>query len=95
MIHVRVLKGMFKGEEFLIPSIPMIPSDMPFQFKRKQLSIRLAFAMTINKSQSQSLSVCGLKPEYYFKFRIGKPTALINGEYISNSIRPQPFQQIF
>jgi ATP-dependent DNA helicase PIF1 len=30
------------------------------QFKCLQFSIRLTFAMTINKSQGQTMSVCGL-----------------------------------
>ena len=42
----------------------MIPTDMPFEFKRLQFPIRLAFAMTINKSQGQSLKVCGLNLEH-------------------------------
>jgi ATP-dependent DNA helicase PIF1 len=41
----------------------MIPTDMPFEFKRIQFPICRAFAMTINKSQGQSLSVCGLNLE--------------------------------
>ncbi|GBP59680.1 hypothetical protein EVAR_39837_1 [Eumeta japonica] len=53
VIKAMILKGKFKGEEVLIPRIPMIPSDMPFEFKRIQFPIRLAFAMTINKSQGQ------------------------------------------
>lgn len=86
VIHARVLKGKFKGEEVLIPRIPMIPTDMPFEFKRIQFPIRLAFAMTINKSQGQSLSVCGLNLEnecfshgqlYVACSRVGKPSALI------------------
>jgi PIF1 helicase. len=42
----------------------MIPTDMLFEFKRIQFPIRVAFAMTINKSQGQTLSVCGLNQEY-------------------------------
>ncbi|GBN02340.1 hypothetical protein AVEN_260402-1 [Araneus ventricosus] len=44
------------NESYLIPRIPFIPSDsnMPFQFKRKQFPIRLAFSMTINKAQGQT-----------------------------------------
>ena len=38
----------------------MIPTDMSFQFKRLQFPIRLAFAITINKAQGQSLELCGL-----------------------------------
>ena len=33
---------------------------MSFQFKRLQFPIRLAFAITTNKSQGQSLEFCGL-----------------------------------
>lgn len=35
----------------------MIPNDVQFDFKRLQFPVRLAFAMSINKSQLQSLSV--------------------------------------
>ena len=38
----------------------MIPTDMLFQFKRLQFPIRLAFEITINKAQGQSLELCGL-----------------------------------
>ena len=34
--------------------------DLPFSFKRLQFPIRLVFAITINKSQGQSLKVTGL-----------------------------------
>ena len=63
MIHATILKGKFKDEEFLIPRIPMTPTDMPFEFKRIQFTIRVAFATTINKSQGQSLSISGLNLE--------------------------------
>jgi len=33
---------------------------MAFEFKHLQFSVRLAFAMAINKAQGQSLQVCGL-----------------------------------
>lgn len=85
LIEATILKGKYKGEDVLIPRIPIIPSDMPFNFKRLQFPIRLAFAMTINKSQGQSLEVCGLNLEYpVFSHgqlyvacsRVGKPSAL-------------------
>ncbi|KAK1337430.1 hypothetical protein QTO34_002057, partial [Cnephaeus nilssonii] len=60
VIEATILTGPFKGEDVLIPRIPMIPMDMPFQFKRLQFPIRLAFAITINKAQGQSLELCGL-----------------------------------
>ena len=58
---------------------------MLFEFKRLQFPIRLAFAMTINKSQGQSLKVCGLNLEnpcfshgqlYVACSRVGRPSAL-------------------
>ncbi|KAJ8873137.1 hypothetical protein PR048_026754 [Dryococelus australis] len=64
IIEATILKGKFKGENVLLPRIPMIPTDMPFEFKRLKFPVRLAFAMTINKAQGQSLltwtAVCGL-----------------------------------
>lgn len=63
VIEAIILKGKYKGEDVLIPRIPMIPTDVPFEFKRLQFPVRLAFAMTINKSQRQSLSVCGINIE--------------------------------
>ncbi len=60
IIEAKILTGPFKGEDVLIPWIPMIPTDMSFQFKRLQFPIRLASAITINKAQGQSLELCGL-----------------------------------
>ncbi|XP_068618716.1 ATP-dependent DNA helicase PIF1-like [Battus philenor] len=85
VIHASILKGKFKDEEVLIPRIPMIPTDMPFEFKRIQFPIRLASAMTIKKSQGQFLTICGLNLEnacfshgqsYVPCSRIVKPSAL-------------------
>ena len=53
-----ILTGPFEDEVFLIPRIPMILKDLPFQFKRLQFPIRLAFVITINKAQGQSLEKC-------------------------------------
>jgi ATP-dependent DNA helicase PIF1 len=64
VIEATILKGKYSGENVLIPRIPMIPTDLPFDFKRLQFPVRLAFAMTINKAQGQSLNVCGINLEY-------------------------------
>ena len=34
VIHATILKINFKEQEFIIPGIPMIPTDMTFAFKR-------------------------------------------------------------
>ncbi|KAJ8896515.1 hypothetical protein PR048_001859, partial [Dryococelus australis] len=84
-LQLKVGSGKYKGEDVLIPRIPMIPTDIPFEFKRLQFQVRLAFAMTINKSQGQSLSVCGINLEnpcfsfgqlYVACSRVGKLSAL-------------------
>ena len=84
VIHTITLKGKFK-DEVLIPRIPMIPTDMPFEFKRIQFPIWVTLAMMINKSQGQSLSVCGLTLEnpcfshgqlYVACSRVRNPSAL-------------------
>ncbi|KAI8116936.1 ATP-dependent DNA helicase pif1 [Lucilia cuprina] len=57
VIEATILKGKYKGEDVLMPRIPMALTDMPFDFKRLKFPVRLAFAMTINKSQGQSLKI--------------------------------------
>jgi ATP-dependent DNA helicase PIF1 len=59
IIEAIILNGKFRGENILIPRILIIPTDVPIQFKRLQFQIRLAFAMTSNKFQGQTMSVCG------------------------------------
>uniref|UniRef100_A0A0L8FH83 ATP-dependent DNA helicase n=1 Tax=Octopus bimaculoides TaxID=37653 RepID=A0A0L8FH83_OCTBM len=60
-------------------------SDMPFNFCRSQFPVRTCFAMSINKSQGQTLSVAGIhlgKPcsshgQFYVAFsRVGNRNAL-------------------
>ena len=85
IIEGTILNGKFRGENILIPGIPIIPTDVPIQFKRIQFPIRLAFAMTNNKSQRQTMSVCGLDLStprfshgqlYVACSRVGKPSSL-------------------
>ncbi|GFV54510.1 transposase [Trichonephila clavipes] len=56
-LEVTVFRGKFQGEVVLLPRIPMIPSDSPIPFKRLQFPIRLAFSMTINKSQDNLVAL--------------------------------------
>ncbi|UYV82497.1 hypothetical protein LAZ67_21002535 [Cordylochernes scorpioides] len=60
VLQARILTGYFRGEEVLIPRIPIIPNDLPFKFRRLQFPVMVAFAMTINKSQGQTLQVVDL-----------------------------------
>jgi hypothetical protein len=50
VIEATILKRKYKGEDVLILRIPLIPNDMPFDFKRLRFPVQLEFAMSINKS---------------------------------------------
>src|SRR6187551_2007596 len=60
IIQAVILTGKGKGEIIFIPRIPLIPTDLPFNFTRLQFPVRLGFSITINKSQGQSLKFCGV-----------------------------------
>ncbi|CAF1287602.1 unnamed protein product [Rotaria sp. Silwood1] len=60
VIEATILTGCAKGEDVFMPRIPMVPNDMPLEFKSLQFPVRLAFAMSINKAQGQSLKVAGI-----------------------------------
>ncbi|XP_022014218.1 uncharacterized protein LOC110913706 [Helianthus annuus] len=62
VIEAEVISGGNIGTRVFIPRINMILSDkkIPFQFQRRQFPLSVCFAMTINKSQGQSLSKVGL-----------------------------------
>lgn len=68
-VSTRVMKGEImggkhSGKEVLIPRIPLQSKDnnrrMPCPFIRMPFPVRLAFAMTINKAQGQSMKHIGV-----------------------------------
>ena len=62
-IQATVLTGTHKGNSVCIPRINLTVSDdddLPIKFIRRQFRVKLAFCMTINKSQGQTFSKVGL-----------------------------------
>ena len=63
VVECEILGGKYAGNMIMIPRISLSPSsteDLPFDFRRTQFPLRLAFAMTINKAQGQTLNYVGL-----------------------------------
>jgi hypothetical protein len=62
VIEAKIITGKGAGNVAFITRIKFISdnSDLPFTFARKQFPLQLAYAMTINKSQGQTLSHVGL-----------------------------------
>jgi ATP-dependent DNA helicase PIF1 len=62
VVEVEIITGKGASNVAFIPRIKFISdnSGLPFTFARKQFPLRLAYAMTINKSQGQTLSHVGL-----------------------------------
>ena len=54
IIEATILCGDAAGDDLFIPRIPIIPTDLPFKFKRLQFPVRLCSAMSINKAQGKS-----------------------------------------
>ncbi|KAH1162828.1 hypothetical protein GYH30_001368 [Glycine max] len=62
VIAADIISGKNIGQNVYIPRMSMSPSQSPWPFKllRRQFPIMLSYAVTINKSQGQSLSLVGL-----------------------------------
>ncbi|XP_071689030.1 uncharacterized protein [Rutidosis leptorrhynchoides] len=62
VIKANFFTGTHVGTITAIQRMLMVPSDkrIPFRFQRRQYPISVCFAMTINKSQGQSLAHVGL-----------------------------------
>ncbi|XP_058750047.1 uncharacterized protein LOC131623040 [Vicia villosa] len=62
VIEAKIISGKNIGNTIYIPRMSLSPSQSPWPFKlvRRQFPIIVSFAMTINKSQGQSLDHVGL-----------------------------------
>ncbi|XP_065678531.1 uncharacterized protein LOC136093445 [Hydra vulgaris] len=61
-IDGEVLTGVSAGNRVFVPRVQLAPSDsnLPFTLKHRQFPVRLAYSMTINKSQGQTFDKVGV-----------------------------------
>ena len=62
VVEAKVISDINIGQKVFIPHMTLTPSDsiLSFKFQWRQCPLIVAFAMTNNKSQGQSLSYIGL-----------------------------------
>jgi len=62
IIEAKIITGKFAGQIVLIPRITLTlkTNKWPFVLERRQYPIKVCYAMTINKSQGQTLSAVGV-----------------------------------
>ncbi|KAF8087030.1 hypothetical protein N665_0602s0013 [Sinapis alba] len=62
IVQAKVITGTRVGEKVFLHRVLLTPTDtkLPFKMRRRQFPLKVAFAMTINKSQGQSLERVGL-----------------------------------
>ncbi|XP_076038056.1 uncharacterized protein LOC143023419 [Oratosquilla oratoria] len=56
----KILTGVYRNTQILLPRVTLEATDTPVAFKRYQFPVKLCYAMTINKSQGQTFEKCGV-----------------------------------
>ena len=62
VLECKILNGTHKGNTVFIPRVTLrlTESTLPFTLIRRQFPVRVAFAMTVNKSQGQTINHVGI-----------------------------------
>ncbi|GBP30874.1 hypothetical protein EVAR_91615_1 [Eumeta japonica] len=55
VMEATILTGKFKDENVLLPRVPMIPTDMPFEFKHLPFPLRLALAIIMYQQSTRTI----------------------------------------
>ena len=87
IMQARIANGPKQGNVVLIPRIKLSPDEgsFPYEWSRLQFPVRVAFAMTINKAQGQTLTRVGVFLEnpcfshgqfYVAASRVGLPESI-------------------
>ena len=84
MLEVCLIGGQHDGKTHFIPRITLSPpvEAIGFHLSRRQFPVRVAYAMTINKSQGQSVKYIGINFQTLF---------LLMGSTCVIDHRAQPF----
>ena len=112
LLNCKIVGGHRDGENVLLPRITFTPNDnndFPVDWKRRQYPVRTSFAMTIHKSQGQSLERVGVWLEepvfshgqlYVASSRVGNPENIQYAisprhNYSTNATRNVVYREVF
>ncbi|UYV64168.1 hypothetical protein LAZ67_2006908 [Cordylochernes scorpioides] len=89
VIETTIISGKYKGEDVLIPRIPMIPTDLPFTFKRLQFPSKRIRKEKMaenlnNRLQKFNGSKSAIRPESWIKLYDFENNSLKEDEKIKN-----------
>ena len=98
VMEVELITGDHAGHNIFVPRIDNYPADQQvgFKFCRRQFPIRLCFAMTINKSQGQTVKHVGLdlrRPVFthgQFYVAVSRVTSMFNIKAIWEPNKEEP-----
>jgi ATP-dependent DNA helicase PIF1 len=112
MLQCQIAGGERGGRVVFLPRITFTPTsteEFPMEWKRRQFPVRTSFAMTINKSQGQSLERVGVWLEesvfshgqlYVACSRVGDPSNIKiavkkHNDYPQNATRNVVYKEVF